>query len=95
MDDMLNILVRPLALASGFRCFCVVLTSSSLHCVQASGKGRTGDSSPGEQDEIDIEWKGNTPQQLQTNVFLAGADEAKVRYSNHMYTSSIHPVKHF
>lgn len=59
-----------------------MLTSSSLHCVQASGKGRTGDSSPGEQDEIDIEWKGNTPQQLQTNVFLAGADEAKVRCAN-------------
>lgn len=45
---------------------------------QASGKGRTGDSTPGDQDEIDIEWKGNTPTQIQTNVYLSGSDQAQV-----------------
>lgn len=44
----------------------------------ASGNGRTGDSSLGNQDEIDLEFKGNEPTRVQTNVFMNGQENLQM-----------------
>jgi len=44
----------------------------------ASGDGRKGDEQLGDQDEIDLEFKGNEPMTVQTNVFLSGQEDLKV-----------------
>jgi len=44
----------------------------------ASGDGRKGDEELGDQDEIDFEFKGNKPMEVQTNVFLSGVEDLKV-----------------
>jgi beta-glucanase (GH16 family) len=44
----------------------------------ASGDGRKGDEALGDQDEIDFEFKGSEPMQVQTNVFLSGEESLKV-----------------
>lgn len=44
----------------------------------ASGNGRTGDSALGNQDEIDLEFKGNDPTRVQTNVFMNGQENLQM-----------------
>lgn len=44
----------------------------------ASDSGRTSDEAIGTQDEIDLEFKGNDPYRVQTNVFLAGAEDLQL-----------------
>lgn len=41
----------------------------------ASGEGRTGDDAMGSQDELDFEFKGNDPFNVQTNVFVDGKED--------------------
>jgi len=45
----------------------------------SSGDGRTGDSTLGTQDEIDLEFKGNEPTRVQSNVFFNGQENLSVR----------------
>ncbi len=40
----------------------------------SSGEGRKGDESLGDQDEIDMEWKGNDAYAAQSNVFFDGQE---------------------
>lgn len=47
----------------------------------SSGQGRTGDSSLGNQDEIDLEFKGNEPTRVQSNVFFNGQENLSVRFT--------------
>jgi beta-glucanase (GH16 family) len=44
----------------------------------ASGNGRTSDQALGNQDELDIEFKGNEPTSIQTNIFTDGAENLQV-----------------
>ena len=44
----------------------------------SSGQGRTGDSALGNQDEIDLEFKGNEPTRVQSNVFFNGEENLQV-----------------
>jgi len=44
----------------------------------ASGDGRTGDGSTGQQDELDYEWKGNSPSAVQVNVFMNGQEDNRL-----------------
>lgn len=46
----------------------------------ASEKGKNSETGMSTQDEIDLEWKGNTPQEVQTNVFVLGQDQPQVRH---------------
>jgi hypothetical protein len=65
----LSVVVRSGAVMPG------IITSIYL----ASGNGRHGDAATGTQDEIDLEWKGNAPTMVQTNVFLDGQEDLQVR----------------
>jgi hypothetical protein len=64
----LSVLVQSGAVMPG------IITSIYL----ASGNGRHGDAATGTQDEIDLEWKGNAPTMVQTNVFLSGQEDLQV-----------------
>lgn len=44
----------------------------------SSGQGRRGDAGGASQDEIDLEWKGNDPSNVQTNVFVDGQEDIQV-----------------
>lgn len=60
-----QVLVKSAAILPG------IITSIYL----SSGGGRKDDQTLGKQDEIDLEWKGNTPDKVQTNVFLTGVED--------------------
>jgi len=46
----------------------------------ASGDGRSSDEAIGTQDELDFEIKGNTPNEVQTNVFMDGEESNAVTF---------------
>lgn len=46
----------------------------------ASGDGRSSDEAIGTQDELDFEIKGNTPNEVQTNVFMDGEESNQVTF---------------
>lgn len=54
----------------------------------SSGQGRTGDSALGNQDEIDLEFKGNEPMRVQSNVFFNGQENLQVRVSLYLLSGT-------
>lgn len=44
----------------------------------SSGEGRVNDQTTGNQDEIDLEFKGNDPTRVQSNVFFDGQENLEV-----------------